>query len=274
MNSFLTDEVSEVPMKRESTKSTLQFLLVVCCIPAIGCDVAKIALNGSLDGVAASATADSSDDAIREMFAQANAACPTRMDKYTTLESVTMIDDQRIEFHYKVNNEGKNLARRFDKQALKKAAVNHVKGNRMAVAIAQRDLSIEHIYEDAFGSHILSYTINKQSLAGNLNPLGREQENPFEVTTVNSSPQQRVTKDSPPRNSPPVAPQEPGNSRTPEASAKLHAAASAEEAKSAKSDPSEPLAPEPEVEPELPQIFKPIRSNENPAGVRSNPFFD
>ncbi len=218
-----------------------------CCvllIAAIGClaagcgDVANIALKGTLAKVVDS----SSDEAIRSMFEQADAACPTRMDAYTTLESVKMIDDKRVEFRYKVSNEGKSLASRFNKQVLKKAAVAHMKGNAMAVAIAKRDLSIEHIYEDVFGGHILSYTINKQVLAGDLDAAGDKQTNSYEVRTVKAEAMQ---------------------------SADL---ASAEEAaagdpSAAELDPDRPELPKP-----LPMEFKPNRTNRQPRGYPSKSF--
>jgi hypothetical protein len=127
----------------------------------------------------------------------------------------------------------------------------------MAVAIAERDLSIEHIYEDAFGGHVLSFTINQQVLRGNPYPVGREQENPFDVQTVSAKSSDDVTVD------PVVTPSEETELVEPAAGANTE------------TDPL-PVEPEPEPapEPELPQAFKSERSRDNPAGVRANPFFD
>ncbi len=136
--------------------------------------------------VGAKVVEGSSDKDLMKMFETANAACPTRMDAFTTLEDIKLIDEQRAEFRYIVNDEGKQLLTRVNKRMLKKAAVEHMKGNAIAVAVAERDLSIEHIYEDSQGKHLLSYTINRAVLAGDLDPIGDEQANRFGVKTVNA----------------------------------------------------------------------------------------
>ncbi len=246
-------------MRRRSLHRACGVLFVAAaCCATTGCGkVAKMALKGTLENVGAEIVDNSSDDSIRQMFEQADALCPTRMDAYTTLESVKMIDDRRVEFRYQVNNEGKNLARRFNKDLLRKAAVDHMKGNAMAMAIAKRDLSVEHIYEDVFGGHILSYTINKQVLAGNDYPTGDRRTNPFNVQTVKADPKDQVN----------VKNEKPADEETEPA------------ASSATPDLNAPLVEPPaEIEPpkpELPQQIQPQkRTKENPAGVQSNPFFD
>jgi hypothetical protein len=231
-------------------------LLVAASCLAVGCgDIAKVALKNTLKNAAGSSGEATSNDDIRAMFEQANAMCPRKMDAYTTLESVKMIDDRHIEYKYRVNNEGKNLARQFDKDLLRRAAIKMMKGNAIAVAIAKRDLSIEHVYEDAFGGHVLSFTINRQVLEGNPYPLGDEQANPFGVQTAGAKSSDDVTADRP------AAPANQTNR------------SDDDKAAAADSEPL-PLDPEPiQSEPEpLPQPFKPERSKDNPAGVRANPF--
>jgi hypothetical protein len=239
-------------MKRKQICGGL--LVAVSSCLAVGCgDIAKLVLNSSLESDNSPVAEDAPVEELRQMFEQVNELCPKQMDAFTTLESVKMIDDRRIEYKYRVNNEGKSLARRFDKDLLRKAAIKMMKGNAMAVAIAERDLSIEHIYVDAFGGHVLSFTINQQVLRGNPYPVGREHENPFGVQTVSAKSSDDVTVD------PIVAPSEETELADP---AKSAGAA------------SEPLPVEPEPEPELPQAFKAERSEDNPAGIRANPFFD
>jgi hypothetical protein len=223
---------------------TLLPLLATSCLLA-GCGDIK----GAIQAVGAKVVEESSDETIRGMFEAANDACPTRMDAFTTLEEVEMIDDQRVEFHYLVNDAGKKIASRLDKRAMKKAAVDHMRGNVMANAIADRDLSIEHIYEDSAGNHILSYTINRAVLAGEMEPNGSEQSNPFEVTPVKASAAQNVV-------------------------AKVKAE-SKNEAKAELEREAENAVKEPPVEekPALPQHFNPPhRTKDNPAGVQSNPY--
>jgi hypothetical protein len=219
---------------------------------AVGCgDIAKLALQSSLQSGGSPATEEAPIEEIREMFAQANRLCPKKMDAFTTLEAVKMVDDRRVEYRYRVNNEGKNLARQFDKDMLRKAAIRMMKGNAMAVAIADRDLTVEHIYQDGFGGHVLSFTINRQVLRDNPFPVGSEQEEPFGMHTVSAKTSDDVT----------VEPS-------------VVSAAESELADSHQgSDPETgPLSVEPE--PPLPQPFKSTRSKDNPAGIRANPFID
>ncbi len=246
------DTASGTQMKRNQIFAGLLVAASSCLVAGCG-EIAKLALKGTLKSTDSPAERGEPVEAIHELFEQANAMCPKRMDAYTTLESVKMIDDRRVEYKYRVNNEGKNLARQFDKDLLRKAAIKMMKGNAMAVAIAKRDLSIEHIYEDAFGGHVLSFTINRQVLQGNPYPVGSEQENPFGVQTVSAKSSDDVTAD-------PIA----------ASSAETELAPPTNDSATDK----EPLAVEPEPEPALPEMFKPARSKENPAGIRSNPFFD
>jgi hypothetical protein len=211
-----------------------------------GCgEVAKMGVTGVMHKVGAKVVEGSSDEDLIKMFEQANEACPTRMDAFTTLVEVKLIDERQAEFRYIVNDQGKQLLTRINKRTLKQAAVDHMKGNAMAVAVAQRDLSIEHIYEDSRGSHLLSYTINRDVLAGNLDPVGDERSNPFDVTTVKAEATDSVLQ---------------------EEQEEVESAPIVEQA------PIEEQAPI--VEPPLPQKFEsPKRSKDNPAGVQGNPFF-
>ena len=115
-------------MKRTPIRCGLAMAACGCLL--VGCDkVAKLAVKETLENVGAAAIDGSSGEEIREMFAQANAACPRKMDQFTTLESITMVDDRHVEYRYKVNQEGRTLARKFDKQVLQQAAIKMMQGN-------------------------------------------------------------------------------------------------------------------------------------------------
>ncbi|NND96070.1 MAG: hypothetical protein HKN47_01935 [Pirellulaceae bacterium] len=168
-------------------------LLAVSCMALTGCNRGAMAmLRKTAQKVGAKAVEGSSDEDIRVMFEKANSACPTRMDEFTRLMEVKIVDDQNIEFRYEVNDRGRRLVQRIDQDQLKKNAVAVMKNNEMAVAVAERDLSIQHIYEDKHGSYLFSYTINRDVLDGNFYPSGREKSNPFaggdvEVKTVSNN---------------------------------------------------------------------------------------
>ncbi len=206
-------------------------------------------VTGVMQKVGAKVVEGSSEEDLIQMFEQANEACPTRMDAFTTLVEVKLIDERQAEFRYIVNDQGKQLLTRINKRILKKAAVDHMKGNAMAVAVAQRDLSIEHIYEDSRGSHLLSYTINRDVLAGNLDSaVGDQHSNPFDVTTVAAKATDNVLEE------------------------EVESASTVEQTPIAEQAPVAEQAPI--VEPRLPQKFKaPKRTKDNPAGVQGNPFF-
>lgn len=213
-----------------------RFLLVFSCCLLCGCsDIVKTGMSGVMQAVGAQAVEGCSDEDLVKMFKRANDACPTRMDAFTTLEEVKLIDQGKAEFRYIVNHQGKQLLTRIDKQTLKKSAVEHMKGNAMAVAVAQRDLSIEHIYEDTRGNHLLSYTINREVLEGNLSPVGDERSNPFTATTVRAEETESVLEDQTP-SSATAAPQ----------------------------TISKPMLPQ--------QINSPNGREDNPAGIHGNPF--
>lgn len=230
-------------------QSAPTYLFVVLCCLISGCgEIVKLGVTGVMQKVGAHTVEGCSDENLIEMFEQANEACPTRMDALTTLVEVKLIDKRNAEFRYIVNDQGKQLLTRINKRTLKKSAVEHMKGNAMAVAVAQRDLSIEHIYEDSRGNHLLSYTINKQVLEGNMDPVGEERANPFNATTVKAKATDGVLEE------------------------RVESAATVQPTPTAEQTPS--VERPPIVEPPLPQKFTPPkRTKNNPAGVQGNPFF-
>jgi hypothetical protein len=226
-------------------------LFLACTSVLGGCkEIARASLRGAFEKVGAKAVKGSSDEQLRDMFASANAACPVQMDAFTTLEGVKMLDDRRVEYRYVMNDAATQIASRLDKRAMKKAAVDHIKGNPMAVAIAERDLVVEHIYEDSAGNHVFSFIINRAVLEGDLEPFGTEQSNPFDVTTVKAS----------------------GNG---EAVDQPEDEAVEEAAEEAPDEAAEEVIEEPKKEkPPLPKPFqRPRRTRDNPAGVQTNPYF-
>ena len=183
-----------MPAHTDSRPRHCVCLLATVVLTLAGCDPASMGqFRGVAEKMGAKAVNGSSDEEIREMFRKTNDQCPVKMDQFTTLESVVMVDDKNIEFNYRVTDQGRKLVQGISKDRMRKSAVTHMKGNAMAVAVAERDLTIRHIYEDRFGGHILSYTINKTVLAGG-QALGEEQGNPFAVNTVSSEPEQDVTE--------------------------------------------------------------------------------
>lgn len=150
---------------------TLSLLLLA---PIAGCDI-----KSAMQQFGANQVKSSSKDEVRKMFEQANAACPQKTDAFTTLNEGVIIDDNTIEFRYSVDKCGERMLAAVDQQTLKKNAVEVMKGNPMAVAVADRDLTIHHLYESKTGVQVLAYEINKETLAGNFNPVGKEKSNPF-----------------------------------------------------------------------------------------------
>jgi hypothetical protein len=155
----------------------------------------------------------------------------------------------------------------------------------MAVAIAQRDLSIEHIYQDSRGNHILSYTINRAVLEGDDDPIGSERVNPFHVENVKADAAAGIVQ-SDPASSARIFPAKASESNV-EPSQQTSSRESNKEA-----DGRSPTIRQPtdatgqrgkkvsrdvdtaDQKPPLPQQYKPKRTRDNPAGVRDNPYID
>ena len=235
-------------------------LFVLGTLTLNGCDPANMgAFRGVAEKVGAKVVSKSSDDEIREMFEKTNKQCPVKMDAFTTLERVNMIDEQNIEFHYKVNDKGRRLVKGISKERMRQNAVEHMKGNAMAVAVAERDLSIQHIYEDRFGGHILTYTINKAVLNGE-GFQADQQANPFAVNTVKAEPEAVVATE------------------PTEATEAAEAAETSEATETTETSPAvevevQPVSgPEPEPADLLPQPYQPQKLP-GPAGIQGNPFF-
>lgn len=162
-------------MKSGNVKSAALFgLMALSFALNAGCgDVASMMAN------ATSSDTEVDYQKVMKMFRDADADCPTTVDQWTTLVAVNIVDERNIEFRYEVSDEGRNLVRRIPKEQMRRTAIAAMKRKRMVVAVAEKDLSIQHIYEDRYGSYVLSYTINRQVLDGNLYPTGSEKTNPF-----------------------------------------------------------------------------------------------
>ena len=247
--------------------------LAICFLT--GCDPADMgAFRGVVQKVGAKVVDKSSDEEIRQMFEQANSQCPMKMDPYTTLEEVKMLDDKNIEFYYRVNDQGRRLVKGLSKDRMRANAVEHMRGNPMAVAVAERDLSIQHIYEDKYGGHILSYTINKDVLAGR-QTVASELQNPFVVKPVKAEKDQDLTETDAEANELPDNEPAP-KSESEVASADDQPLPSVEDEPVVENLPA--VANDAEIEqrpaPAVPQKYVPQRRNMyNPAGVQSNPYF-
>lgn len=227
-------------MRRFQLHRYLLPLFSIGCLLCSGCgEFGNVGMNEAIQQVGAKVVEGSSDEALLTMFEKANAACPRRMDAYTTLVEVQLIDPGKAEFHYVVNDQGKTLVKKVSKRALEKAAVEHMRGNAMAVAVAERDLTVEHIYEDKRGRQLLSYTINREVLQENLGPRGMKQAVSSDVKTVKAGSDDLV----------------------------VDADVGVDESESEKT-------PARIVKPPMPKQFRaPKRNKSNPAGVQGNPFF-
>ena len=168
----------------ENQSPNLEWLchFVLMCVAVLGfcitsgCDDLGIVIK---DEAGAKVVDASSRENVLEMFRNMNSECPVTMDEYTKLVRVDVLDDHNIEFRYVVNQKGRNIVKQLSKDWLRDNAIREMKKNKTVVAVADKDLSIQHIYEDHFGGHVLSYTINKQALNGNPFPIGSKRGNPF-----------------------------------------------------------------------------------------------
>lgn len=166
-------------------------LVLLCAVLAVfafcsaGCSQQTV--QTLIKTAAVKALKNTSDESLRKMFEQANKQCPQRMDAFTTLEEIVMIEDNRVEYRYKVNAAGKQLASRLDTNAMQQAFVDNMKGNPMAVAIAERDLAIDHIYNDESGNYVLSYTIDRAVLDGTADPSHTPRSNPYGTPPVKTA---------------------------------------------------------------------------------------
>lgn len=160
--------------------SFLMVLLVATFGTMVGCDrIGKTVLKSAVTGATVRTVSHSSDDEVRGIFAAANAQCPIRMDAFTTLERIDVIDDVNVEYHYRVNQQGSKLVAKLDTQLLQQLAVEQMQGNPIAVAVAERGLSVRHVYHDESNVELLAYVINKSVIEGDTDPVVVDQSNPF-----------------------------------------------------------------------------------------------
>lgn len=165
-------------MAQAVRRLVLPVIALACFVlPNTGCS--KAGFKGALQNAGVRMLRNSSNESLQEMFEQANKSCPRRMDAFTTLDEIVMVDGNRVEYRYIVNAAGRQLASQLNKNAMRKAFVDNMKGNPMAVAIAERDLAIDHIYNDESGDYVLSYTINRSVLEGTAQATGSSKSNPY-----------------------------------------------------------------------------------------------
>tara|TARA_R110002049_G_scaffold2750_8_gene22151 strand:- start:65308 stop:66027 length:720 start_codon:yes stop_codon:yes gene_type:complete len=132
-----------------------------------GCQrVGETVLRSVVPGASIRNIEDASPDQLVEMIEQTNEQCPVAMDAFTSLEHIKVIDDLNIEYQYSVNQKGSRLVGDMDANLLRDIAVEQMKGNAMAVAVAERGLRVRHVYRDETGQPLLQYTIDQQSIAG------------------------------------------------------------------------------------------------------------
>ena len=162
--------------------------------------------QAGIDQIGARAVAAPSDDSIRQMFEAADRACPRKVDPYTTLNEVKIVDDTNIEFHYVVDGAGAEFASRIEKKTLRAAMIDQMRGKAVARAVAERDLSIRHLYDDASGRRLLAYTIDRSAFDGASNPSGGRPGHSLGTTNVKADASQNVVD--PAAQSEPALPQQ------------------------------------------------------------------
>lgn len=175
-------------MAQAVRRAALSVILLALFVPNAGCSLEQMEeFRNRLREKKARVISNASDETIRKMFEQANRACPKRVDAVTTIEEVVMVSDNRVEFRYSVNAAGQQLVKQAKPRALKQAFVKHLQGNPMAVAILERDLVLDHIYNDKAGNRLFSYAIDRSSLDGSVGPTAAPQSNPFDKAEPKST---------------------------------------------------------------------------------------
>ena len=143
-------------------------------------------LRGAVMGASAKAVSEVSDEDVVRMFEQVNNACPRKVDKWTRLVEVKVLDDQSVEYRYEVSDTGKRMVSKASRKLIRQNMVQAMKGNPVAVAIAERDMVIEHVYKDRSGNKLMSFAITRSMLNGEASLEGFEADGPFAATSVSS----------------------------------------------------------------------------------------
>ncbi|KAA5542106.1 hypothetical protein FYK55_14960 [Roseiconus nitratireducens] len=109
---------------------------------------------------------------------QARAQLPKKLDQYTILRRIEENPSGKLDFWYEVNDEGTRLCRRSGRQKLREVADKMIKKNDEIQVFAKAGITSHHIYENRYGTHLLSFTVSPESIVGE-ETVGQEQQNPF-----------------------------------------------------------------------------------------------
>jgi len=242
---------------RLPTKHTL--IVAVVLLPfgvMTGCDaMLKDILETAVNDVAVRDVSLATGDQLNATLDQINQQCPIKMDAFTTLQRVEVIDDANVDYIYSVNQRGAKRIGNVKTRDLQAAVIEQIKGSVIAVAIADQGLVVRHLYRDESGGELLSYVIDRSVLEGNLDMLGQDHANPFAAptaTNVSLAGAIPVTDD-PPR--------ERGADKVSSSSENRQ-----------RGDDAVPFEPEADW---APKDLTPEKSNEpQPWRIQSNPFFE
>lgn len=119
---------------------------------------------------------------------------PKEIDEYTTLVKVEKGHGDGVDFWYEVNDEGTRMCRKYGRPKLREAADKVVDQSTEAQEFAEDGMTVHHIYESKFGTHLMSFTVSPESLEDK-ETIGKPQTNPFTVTTVSRKGDQETTED-------------------------------------------------------------------------------
>lgn len=212
----------------------------------------------------------------RSVFLKANQSCPIRMDAFVTLCEVNMVDLENVEFIYEVNEKGTPAFKLIDGQKIRDGIIKRVKSGSMAKVVIRNNLTMHHTYFGFDGDVIGEYQIDKYDLTGKDRPAGSTTDSTTDSVaddgapgdsdkeTASSVDNSRVEKEADETNSEDKS----------EVNGEVGVEPTAENSDQIAADV---IAAEEPPEPELPQAItfeKAKKSDSNPAGVQSNPFFN
>ncbi|TWT92063.1 hypothetical protein [Stieleria varia] len=236
-----------------ATRSSLAFVAILICCCSIGCD----SLINPPEPVVQRLD-------VRDVFLQANLTCPIRLDAFVTLEEVNMVDDNKVEFLYLVNRTGTPIFRVMDPEVMKAGILKRVQGGPMAKAVIQYDLTMIHTYFDEDGDTISEYTVDRYDLT----ELTRPGEEALPAPETPETPEPADDLD--PLSDEFFVTQEPESDSE-------EAALDADVDESIGEDSMDVEIVEPPSEPAPPELPQKVpaadSSPDNPAAIRSNPFF-
>lgn len=97
------------------------------------------------------------------LLKRAMAESPRAIDPMVTLESVERPQTKKLAFRYSLTKAGKIAATNSQGERLRKVAVGVMSKDPLAVSAVKNDIAVEHIFNDASGSLVLSIVMDDAS---------------------------------------------------------------------------------------------------------------